>query len=337
MKLTDIHSFLVHPAKKADPQPAVSGTSVPRSGSLYKMLDDLFQRAPKECDVQIVFSPDAGGNQNNPLRDCIEEYARTPSVPLGRVVAERLQMVTTNRSGLGLLFLLKGSGTNSHSLVISRFPADQGVVAQERANTLSVEFLERVFMKNAKAYKSAIFTTQSLRAGFAEGKAVDRQLSGPRDLSEYWIGEFLLSELRTTGPAGTRRLAEALRSAVRAAIEPAIKQELVSAASLMRGQDGKTRSAQTIVRRLGLSDAAAQGIIEAYPRPELMTESFRFDATEFDRHALYRAVELDNGAMLMAEDANFSHVFRTERLVAENKVRYTTEGTVIDQRFRKTK
>jgi hypothetical protein len=337
MTLTDIHSFLVHPAKNVQIQPTISGTAVPRSGSLFRMLTDLFQRAPRECDVQIVFSPDADGEQNNPSRDCLVAYAQSPSVPLGRAVAERLQQVTTNRSGLGLLFLLKGSGTNGHTLVISRFPADQGVVAQERAGSLSVEFLERVFMKNAKAYKSVIYTTESLRAGFSDGKAVDRQLSGPRDLSEYWIGDFLMSELRTTGPAGTRRLAEALKAAVKTATDPALKQELVSAASLMRGQNGKTRSAQTIVRRLGLSDEASEAITHAYPRPELMNESFRFDATEFERHALYRAVELDNGAMLMAEDSQFAHVFRAERLVAENKVRYTTEGNIVNQRLRKTK
>lgn len=338
MKLTDIHSFLVHPAKNVDSQPGISGTSVPRNGSLFRMLNQLFERAPVECDVQIVFSPDNKGHQNNPCRDCLEAYARGPSVPLGRIVAERLQQVTTHRSGLGLLFLLKGLGSHgNHALVISRFPADQGVVAQEHAGTLSVEFLERVFMKNAKAYKSALYTTSSLRAGFSDGKAVDRQLSGPRDLSEYWIGEFLMSELRTTGPAGTRRLAEALRTAVKAEKDPDVKQELISAAGLMRGQDGKTRSAVAIVKRLGLSDEAADAIMKAYPRPELMSESFRFDSTEFERHALYRAVELDTGALLLAEDAKFDDVFRTHLLVAEQKVRYTTEGKVVDQRFRKTK
>ncbi|MEX2167669.1 MAG: hypothetical protein WD851_00035 [Pirellulales bacterium] len=338
MKLTDIHSFLVHPAKHADSQPTISGTSVPRKGSLFGMLDKLFERAPMECDVQIVFSPDDQGQQNNPSRDSLESYAREPSVPRGRIVAERLQQVTTHRSGLGLLFLLKGIGSQGHhSLVVSRFPADQGVVAQENAGSLSVEFLERVFMKNAKAYKSAYYTTSSLRAGFTDGKAVDRQLSGPRDLSEYWIGEFLMSELRTTGPAGTRRLAEALRTAVKTAKDPGIKQELISAASLMRNQSGKTRSATAIIKRLGLSDQAAEAITDAYARPELMSESFRFEADEFERHALYRAVELDTGALLLAEDARFDDVFHTELLVAERKVRYTTEGKIVDQRFRKTK
>ena len=270
MPITNVHSYLVRPAKNAVPQPPVSGTAVPRSGALFEMLGEVFDRAPNECDVQIVFAPDDQGLQNNDARDSIEAYARNPTVALGRGVAERLQRVTTHRSGLGLLFLLKGTdGAGRHSLVISRFPADQGVVALEQAASLSVEFLERVFMKNAKAYKSALYSTDSLAAGFPDGLAVDRQLSGPRDLSEYWISAFLESELRTTGPAGSRRLAEALRMAVNATSSSDLKQELVSAARLMRGQDGRTRSARTILRRLGMSEEATAAIENAFPRPEL--------------------------------------------------------------------
>ena len=125
--------------------------------------------------------------------------------------------------------------------------------------------------------------------------------------------------------------------AVNATSSSDLKQELVSAARLMRGQDGRTRSARTILRRLGMSEEATAAIENAFPRPELISESFRFDATEFARHAHYRAVELDNGAMLMAEDSRFTEVFQAERLVGENRVRYTTEGEIVDQRFRKTK
>ena len=338
MKLTDIHSYLVLPAKHEDPQPAISGTAVPKVGSLFAMLNSLFLRAPQECDVEVVFAPDAQGKQHNSCRSALEDYALKPTVGRGRDVAQRLQNVTTHRSGLGLLFLMKGSdAAGHHALVISRFPADQGVVAQEHAGSLSVEFIERVFMKNAKAYKSAFYSTQLLRAGFADGRAIDRQLSGPKDLSEYWIGDFLLSELRTTGPAGTRRLAEALREAVRVSDEPELKQELVSAARLMRGQDGKTRSARAILDRLGLSSDAIDAVVKAFPRTELIDESFRFDVSEFQKHALYRSVELDNGAILMAEDARFSQIFNEQRMVAEGRFRYSTEGEIIDQRFRKTK
>ena len=338
MPIEQMHSFLVHPSKNADEQPGISGTRIPHAGPLYEMLAEVYERARTECDIDIVFRPDAEGRQVNECRDCLLAYATGPGVPRGRAVAERLQRVTTHRSGLGLLFLLKGvDNKGEHSLVISRFPADQGVVAQEDADSLSVEFIERIFMKNARAYKSALFTTESLQAGFFDGRAVDRQISSPRDLSEYWIGEFLESELRTTGPAGTRRLAVALRDAVKGAQDLDLKHELVSAARLMRGQHGRTLSARGVLRRLSLSEAATIMVEGAFARPELINETFRFDAAEFDRHILYRTVELDTGAMLMAEDTRWGDVFQTERLVAEGRVRYTTEGHVVDQRFKKTK
>ena len=338
MNLRVAHSYLVQPAKREEDQPVVSGTKVPDSGSLHGMLSGLFERAPDECEIQILFRPDDDGNQENACRDLIEAYARNPTVETGRAVALRLQSVTTHRSGLGLMFLLLGSdGKERHTLALSRFPAEQGVVAQENASRLSVEFIERVFMKNAKAYKCAIYSTESLDAGFGDGRAIDRQISRRGDLSEYWIGEFLMSELRTTGPHGTRRLAEAVRDAVRATDDPGLKQELVSAARLARGQHGYTRSARTIMRRLGVSDETTAAIVKAYPRPELVNESFKFDAEEFVRHTLYQTVELDNGGMLMAEAERFDEVFIAEALAAESRVKYTTEGIVVDQRFRKTK
>src|ERR1041384_7754219 len=132
------------------------------------------------------------------------------TIPRGRLIANRLQAVSTHRSGLGLLFLMKGDVNGEHRLVISRFPADQGVIAEEHAERLSVEFVERVFMKSAKAYKSVMYSAETPEDGYWQGRAVYLQISGPRELSDYWIREFLISELRTTGPAGTKRLAIAI-------------------------------------------------------------------------------------------------------------------------------
>ena len=313
-------------------------------GQLFFMLQELCDRAPNECKIEIMFRPNEDGATNNDSRACLEEYARDASLDNGRLIAERLQSVTTNRSGLGLLFLAKGEmPSGSHGLIISRFPAEQGVVAQEHADRLAVEFIERVFMKNAKAYKSAIFETTALSAGFEEGRAVDRQLSGPREVSQYWIGDFLASELRTTGPFGSRRLADALRTAVNATKNHPLKQELVSVAQLLRNQHGRVRSARTFLRRLEVSEEGMAAVERAFARPALMDESFRFDADEFGQHISYRMVELNTGAMLMAEDARFDEVFQSEPAVAENTVRYgnvvrySTEGEVVDQRYRKKK
>ena len=233
---------------------------------------------------------------------------------------------------------MKGTCSDGrHKLVISRFPASQGITATESSRALTVEFLEQVFMKNAKTYKSALFQMIHVDAGFQEGRAIDRQSIGTDELSQYWIKDFLKSQMRTTGPAGTHRLAEAVRGAVKDVADPELKQELVATATLLRGQAGKTQSAVAILGSLGISESSTQAIREHFVKPELMSDTFTFDSDEFDKHVRYRTVELDNGAILTADDREFSNVFHEEQLGDSKRSRYTTEGQILMQRFRKTK
>ena len=169
------------------------------------------------------------------------------------------------------------------------------------------------------------------------GRAVDRQITGPQELSNYWIREFLCSELRTTGAAGTKRLAVALRDAVQRSSDLSTKQELVSAATLMRSRDGTSQSTRQLFEKLGLTEASTAAIEGAFPRADLLDEVFQFDRSEFDHHVLYRTVELDNGAMLLAEDARFQDVFSPEELVSSGSVRFTTEGRIVNEALKRTR
>jgi hypothetical protein len=338
MTIEKVHSFLTHTAKGVEPQPHIGGADIPLTGRLFDLLADVYTRSPVECDIEIMFRPDDKGRQINPCRDLLVAYLRSPGIPAGRGIAERLQQVTTRRSGMGLLFLIKGKEGREHRLVVARFPADSGIVAEERARTLTVEFIERVFMRNAKAYKSALYRTTAAAAGFWDGQAVDRQISGPQELSQYWIGEFLLSDLRTTGPAGTKRLAVALRTAIRKVDDLSVRRELISASDVIRNQHGRRISASGVMRLLRISEPALAALRSAFPRTDLMDETFVFDREEFERHAPYRMVELDNGGVLIADDRRFNAIFQKQDLrVAENRVRYVTEGVVVDERLRKTK
>ena len=338
MNASEVHSFLVLPAKHQHGSPVPIGTAVAKEVPLFRMVRELCRRAPRECKIEIVFRPAEDGSTENEARACLEAYANHPSLEFAQPIAARLQGVTTRRSGLGLLFIAKcASPSGGHGLVIFRFPTDQGVVANEVAGQLDVEFLERVFMKNANAYKCVLYESASPTARFEEGRAVDRQLSGPRELSQYWIGDFLASELRTTGPFGSRRLATAIRNAVNSAANLAVKADLVSAARLLRNQHGRVRSAEEFLERLSVSEEGVDAVRRRLPRPGLMRESFEFDAEEFRQHLRHRLVELNNGAMLMAEDARFDEVFQSRPADIENHVRYSTEGEIVDQRYRKTK
>lgn len=338
MSISQIHSFLVHPSKSAEQQPEIHGTRVPLKGQLFTMLDSLYRRADTDCNIDIVFRAAADGRQHNECRALLLTYLRDPSIDNGRAIAARLQAVTTNRSGLGLLFLIGGRDTSVCRLVLARFPADQGVVARERERKLDIEFLERVFMKTAHAYKSAVYKGPSLDGGFWHGRAVDKQIDGPREISHYWITEFLDSELRSTPAAATKRFAVAIREAIRTSTDLQAREELVSAARLMRGLDGRRISPATLAESFGMSSVTRQALRDALPRPELFEETFQFDAAEFGRHVVYRSVELDNGAILMGVNETFDTIFRRETAgVTDGRVRYSTEGRIVDQQLRKTR
>ncbi|HVV53445.1 MAG TPA: hypothetical protein VHO06_27555 [Polyangia bacterium] len=337
MAIAAIHSFLVHPGKNADDVPPLSGTRVNRSDAagLVKMLEEIYAKADAECTIDISFNRAANGTQQNDCRDLVLAYAQHRRIDDGRALALRLQGVTTNRSRLGLLFLMAGDEDQYTKLVVSRFPADSGVLAEQSAGSLSVQFLERIFMKSAFAYKSAVYRDRLSSTSFWTGKAIDRQSnSGTIAISDYWIKDFLASDFRTTSVAGTRRLADALRTATADAADVTVKGALIAAAQLARGLDGKTTSITDFMATFALSEPAQDVLRRQVRNPALLSEQFRVDAAEFERRLPLRTIHLDNGGILTAPAPKFDEVFIRET-VADGRQRFTTEGQVVDEVLRR--
>lgn len=339
MPIDHIHTYLVRPGKATEDLPNVGGTTVQLQGRLFDLLLGVYEKSDTECDIDISFNPAPDGAQRNPCRDLVVSYLQSSNLARGRHLAQRLQRMTDHRSGLGLLFLIKGTEQNRHKLVISRFPADSAILAEERQQNLTVEFLERVFMKSATAYKAALYEDSSFNAGFWLGKAVDKQInSHVVQLSNYWISDFLDSDFRSTSAAVTRRLAAALNTAAKKTDDIRVKSEIASAVTLAEGVSGRTLSIREFENHFGLSNAAREAIANEIPNPALLDERFRFDTAEFSRQIGYRFVELDSGGMLTAQAGEFDEVFQREVLDQdEQRVRYSTEGRVVNDRFRRTK
>jgi hypothetical protein len=339
MDIKTIHCFLVHPSKREENQPSIGGTIVPKRGRMFDMLRDIFDRAETDCSMDISFMHDGAGNAMNECRDLLLAYAKSHKVDDGRRVALRLQSVTTHKSGMGLLFLMLGQEAEKTRLVLSRFPADQGISAEERKDSLNLEFLEKVFMKSATAYKAAVFTGKSDLATVWAGRAVDRQINNPGDqIAHYWIRDFLASALRTTAAAGTKRLAVALRTAIQGLSDTEAKSEIAAAVTLIGGVAGKTLTGEQFCSQFALSPTATNAVRIAFKDEKLMNESFKFDAVEFKRNIAFRSVELHNGGILTAEASRFDDVFKQEPAGhAHGEVRITTQGRVVDERLRKAK
>lgn len=339
MELKSIHSFLVHPGKNLDEPHEINGAVVDHSGRLFDMLKKVFDNAETECPHDVAFSPDESGQQQNECRNAVLSYLRKTDMTHARLLAKRLQNVTTNRSGLGRLFLMTGADKGTTKIVVSRFPADNGILAEELEKGLNVAFLERVFMKSATSYKAAVYTGKSHDHDFWKDKAGDKQINSAESyIAGYWIKEFLQSDFLTPGEAGTRRFASAVRDAMNGAGDAEIKDEIASLCRLLPGMKGKVVSAKNLLSHFQLLAKTQDRIKTCFKPQHLLDERFRFMPDEVGKFIAFKTVELDNGGLLTASADKFDSVFRREVVdSAKARMKFSTEGAIIDQRLRKMK
>jgi len=336
MSVTSIHSYLVHPGKVDKSAPRVSGVKVPHTGKLFQMVERLDRDALGECDIDIVFKPAADGTKQNNCRDLLLTHLRKKDLASGLAIASQLQKATSGKPGIGLLFLVTAKDQHGHRLLVARFPADTGVMAEEKGAKLNVTFVEKVFMKNLRAYKSVLYKCEKVSTGFWTGVAVDRQMDDLHGTANYWIGDFLASNLSNTAAQGTKRVASAFQHAIKNEPDPTVREELLIASQMARQQGGRHTSAAKLAQDFRLSEKAQDAFRNAFPRKDLFSATFKFDQSEYNSVLSYRAVSLDSGGTMIANDLQFEKVFHSEQVGSDRaRRRYTTEGTVVSTRLQK--
>lgn len=337
MGLERIYSFLTYPKKSQADGSKVSGTQVPMvEGKLYSMLLDTFDRAGTDCNVPVMFTSE-GGRQENAVRTDLLALFASPGVKSATPIAARLQQSTSGSSGMGLLFLCMGKDTHGEQrIVLSRFPADEGVVAEKATSRLTVKFVEQVFLKSSHSYKAATYLFNGKPNQLWCGHVVDKQINhGNKSVADYWIVDFLHSEMQTNAALGTKRLANALKSAIISTTDVEIKSQIAAACQLAKNLPHKAMSIAEFCENFQISEAAQSAVVSKVNPPRLIHEKFRFDATEFARHIAYKQKELDNGAVLSAPADKFDECFMVTK---DREVHtFTTIGRVVDERLRTTK
>ncbi|AIV70207.1 hypothetical protein Y028_3136 [Burkholderia pseudomallei MSHR62] len=338
MALEAIYSFLTYPKRNSPEEPLAPGTQIPvdEDNKLVRMLADLYARAPNDCHVPIKFRAD-NDDQTNPVRNELIVLLAAPSVESAAPIALRLQKTTGGNSGMGLMFICIGVEGDVTRLLISRFPADEGVVAERKEAELTVQFVEQVFLKSAHAYKAAAFHANGRPDQLWTGHIVDRQLNhGSRSVADYWIVAFLEAEEATTPALGTKRLAKTLKKALSESDDINVKQEITAAAQLAGGiPPRRSLSIAQFCEHFHFSPATIDLVLKCIDPPRLAEDKFRFDPHEFAQHLAYRQVELNNGAILTAPADRFDQIYeRQKRRAGET---FSTTGEVIDQKLKTSK
>lgn len=336
MAVKAIHAFLVQPGRGITSPPAISGKKLPHSGDLYELLRSIFVANPDKRDFEVMFKIPPSGAQQNDCRDEMVAYSSLSSLANGQKIAERLQAATDARSGIGLLFLIAGTNGLKQRLVVSRFPANEAILAETGSGGLDLQFLKQVFIRRFHAYKALLLEDSNPSAGFWSGMVTDRQAGGTAEnISHYWMSEFLSADFSETAAEGTRRLAEALKKAVKLNPNLEVKSEIASAVTLAKSVfTGQATSINGFCDHFGFSESTKKSIIAQLPKQSLAAKTFSFDPNVFKERLPYRTVEIENGAILTAPSANFTDVFHVEEK-PNGIVEYSTSGKVHDERLMK--
>ena len=337
MPIELIYSFLTYPKKSQAEDATVSGTEVPLAeGKLFSMLSDIFDGAGKDCNIPVIFTS-TGEKQINAVRSDLVTLLASPGVERAAPLATRLQRATTGSSGMGLLFICLGKDVDGDErIVISRFPADEGVVAEKTMDKLTVQFVEQVFLKSSYSYKAATYIWQGKPNQLWTGHVVDKQINhGNKSVADYWIVDFLHSEMQTNAAMGTKRLANALKSAISATSDIEIKSQITSAANLAKNLPQKAMTIAEFCGSFQLSESTKAAVLSKVDPPRLVHEKFRFDAAEFSRHIAYKQIELDNGAVLSAPAEKFEQCFVNVK--RKDSHTFTTTGQIVNERLKTTK
>jgi hypothetical protein len=329
-------AYLIAPGKGQSVYDPVSSKEIALDANkLGTMLQDIFSSDPGAHDFDITFKSSSDGTQINECRELLVSFNSDPTEAHGRKIAERLQNFSDNRCGTGLLFVMNGYRGLKSRTVLSRFPTDQAILADINSGNLSVEFLEQVFIKRLSSYKAASFQHQCPEEGFWDGIATDRQAGRSGEhISEYWLKDFLNADFSETAAEGTRRLAKALKIAMRTNPNLEVKTELAHASSLVSSVfSDKSLSISDFCDHFALSEAARQTIKGSLTKPSLFSKKFMFDAAQFKMAAPFRTVEMDNGAILTAPNDEFESIFHAH--AQDDYVEYRTRGKINDQRLAK--
>jgi hypothetical protein len=333
MEIQKIFGFLVPIGKGTDviDDSEIQGSEILSSNKLFFKLTDLFNNSKKDCDISIRFITKTG-EQKNEVRDLIVNLCNKFSLENCLPLVKSLMRLTDNKIKEGLLFFIYANDDINKKILIARYPSEEAIKFKQEKGNYIFEIIEDVFMKNSRKYKAVYYEKQL--ADFWSGYAVDKQINDDnmKEISDYWIKEFLQSELFLNSLRGSEILAKAVRQTITETKNDKVREELISATSLVNNVNTKPLTFKSFFDKMNLSKQSKDAVLSKIPNSEMCDSSFKFDSNMFLKNCNYLYKILDNGAIAIAPAVDFNKIWH-EETTKNGRMKYSTEGKYIKTRI----
>jgi hypothetical protein len=326
MRIQKIFGFVIPIGKGSEniDDSKLQGSEILPANKLFLKLTDLFGHSEKECDINIRFTPKPK-EQKNDVRDVIVSLCNEFTLVNCKPLVKSLIKLTDRKIKEGLLFFIYADDETDKKIMIARFPSEEAITVKQEKGKYVFEIIDDVFLKNSRKYKAVYY--KKTMDDFWSGYAVDKQINDDnvKGISDYWIKDFLQSELKLNSSRASEMLAKAVRQTISETKNERVKEELIGATPLVKNIDSKPMTFKSFFDKMNLSKQAKNEVLTKIPNPQLCELSFKFSSDLFSKNCNYLFKILDNGAIAIAPAIDFPTVWCEE--VAENgNVRYSTEG-----------
>lgn len=308
------------------------GQVIKSNTKIFNLIEEIILKSNDECDIKIKFTA-LGNNQDNDVRDEIIKIVKDFKVDTCKPLVRNLSYITDNNIKEGLLFFVLAEHNNYNRFLIARFPGETGITKKVTNGKLEFDVTDDIFLKNSRRYKAVYYDSKDQYwVGFAVDKQVNDRSGKIKEISEYWIRDFLKSELSMSSKRGSKILATAIRRTITETNDDEIKKELIGVSTTIKNLNGSKLSISDTLDKLNLSNKTKDEVKIKMSDAKMNKIAFILDISEFNNSFNYLVNILDNGAVVMGPADKFDDLWLKQDQANGNTL-YSTEGSPIQEKI----
>lgn len=297
----------------------------------------IFDESVSSCKIEIIFK--SNDFQENEFRTQLLELLEKSTPIEKRIVADkfakRLAKITDNRNKTGLFVIIEGKKANTTRIIFNRFREDEVLFSNVNGRELTVQLLTQAFSKKSQYYKLAVFEDILTERSFWKGFAIDKQKTtgSTKEISNYWIKEFLDSEPSVNSIQGTKTLSKIIKSILKSSDSIEEKEMIISGILALKNRENQFISIESFCDTY-LNTELKQKIIHKLNDNYTFKSSFELDTETYSKELGSKITSLESGVIVTAPTFLYDQ-YVEETDLGEGITQLTVKGKVKDKKLSK--
>lgn len=305
----------------------------------YNYFVDIFNRSLSGQKHQIYFTMPQ--NSSNKVREQILSLINSSGPDEKKKYADALSKIlakiSDKRNGTGLFVIIEGRSLTKERLMLLRFKKEEVVFSRQKKRGFEIELLDETFSKKNSNYKLALFEDVIRDNAFTTGYVIDKQkaITPSKELSKFWIKDFLLSEQPITPILGTKIFSKVIKKVMQQDLSLNDKENIIKAVISLKDSPKRHNNIEAICNQYFSRDLFDR-IKKEVNNDQFFKQNFEMDLEILMNELGSKEILLNNGVIITVPTFDYENLLKVENL-GDGKYEITTKGKIQNKIIDKVK